>query len=135
MSHLGPNIYVMYIYGVPDLIWDYNPRQFKVGLCNTNPAPSTPQGKYKITMTFPPDTGGATQSAATSLELKPGFNEISVGPWIPGLQNHRAACATRERAETQVLYNDSPDPIFRALPWIDGTDRTYLIIKCGGDYA
>ncbi|MBI5304189.1 MAG: hypothetical protein HY868_18800 [Chloroflexi bacterium] len=134
-KQLAPGIYVMYLYGTPELIWDYDPRQFRVGLCNTIPAPSTPQGKYKIAMTFPPGNSGATQSAPTPVELKSGFNEISVGPWVPGLQNHRAACATREYADTQVLYNDSPDPIFRALTWIDGKDRTTLTIKCGGDYS
>ena len=131
----GAGIFVMYIHGDPELIWDTNPRQFRVGLCNTIPATSTPQGKYKIAMTFPPGNSGATQSAPTVAELKPGFNEISVGPWIPGLMNHLAACATRENAETQVLYNDSPEPFFHVLPWLDGTDRTFLRIKCGGNFA
>ena len=135
IGKVAAGIYVMYLYGTPELIWDYTPRQFRVGLCNTNPATSTPQGKYKIAMTFPPGNAGATQSAPTPVELKPGFNEISVGHWVPGLQNHRAACASRANAETQVLYNDTPDPIFRALTWFNGTDRVTLPIKCGGDYS
>jgi len=135
MTKLPAGIYVMYLYGTPELIWDYTPRHFKVGVCNTIPPSSTPAGKYKIAMTFPPGNSGATQSAPTHIEIKSGFNEITVGPWVPGLQNHRAACVTREFADTQVLYNDSPDPVFRALPWIDGKNRTTLQIKCGGDYA
>ncbi len=131
----GAGVFVMYVRGEPELIWDTNPRQFRVGLCNTIPATSPPQGKYKIAMTFPPGNSGATQSAPSVAELKPGFNEISVGPWIPGLMNHLAACATRENAETQVLYNDSPEPFFHVLTWLDGADRTIMRIKCGGNFA
>jgi hypothetical protein len=103
-------------------------------LCNANPPPAVPQGKYKITMTFPPNNAGATESKPTVAELKPGFNEITVGPWIPGLENHLATCAVRANAETQVMYNDTPDPFYHALGWYNGTDRVTLPIKCGGNY-
>ncbi len=129
-----PGIYVLYLQPVPDLVWDRNPHQFRVGLCNTNPLPSVPQGRYKIALSFPPGNSGATQSAPTLAELKPGANEISVGPWVPGLENHRAVCATRANAQTQVLYNDTPDPFFRALAWHDGSAHVTLPIQCGGDF-
>jgi len=128
------DIYVMYLLPATDLVWDTEPRYFRVGLCNTNAPASTPQGKYKIAMTFPPGNSGATQSAPSPAELKQGFNEIRVGPWIPGLQNHLAICAVRTNADTQVMYNDTPDPFFRALKWIDGSERTTLRIQCGGNF-
>ena len=127
-------IYVMYLQPVTTLIWDYDPRQFRVGLCNANPPSAVPQGKYKIAMNFPPRTSHATESKPSVAELKPGFNEITVGPWVPGLENHLAQCAVKADAETQVLYNDTPDPIYRALAWSDGKDRVTLHIKCGGNY-
>ena len=46
-------IYVVYVHPAPDLAWDENPRQFLVGLCNTNPPTSVPQGKYKVVLNFP----------------------------------------------------------------------------------
>ncbi|MBI5651139.1 MAG: hypothetical protein HZC40_11950 [Chloroflexi bacterium] len=131
----APGIYVMYIIPDPELIWDTTPRYFRVGVCDTIPAPAAPAGRYKIAMTFPPGNSGATQSAPTQAEIKPGFNEVKVGPWVPGLQNHRAACASRANAETQVWYNDEPGPYFKTLKWYNGADHTTLAIKCGGDYA
>ncbi len=128
-------IYVVYIHPVPDLVWDTIPRQFQVGLCDTIPPPNVPQGKYKIVLNFPAGRGSLTESSVAPAELKPGLNEISVGPWIPGLENHLAICAQRAVAEIQVMYNDSPEPFFHALLWPDGSDRVALPIKCGGNFA
>ena len=128
-------IIVVYIHPEPDLVWDYNPRQFVVGLCDTIPLPSTPQGKYKVVLNFPDSQHGSTESAPVPAELKPGLNEVSIGPWIPGLENHLAACAMRAVAQTQVMYNDTPDRFFHALLWADGRDRVVLPIKCGGNYS
>jgi len=134
LGKVPAGIYVLYLQPVTELIWDYNPRQFRVGLCNTNPPSAVPQGKYKIAMTFPPRNSGATESKPSVAELKPGFNEITVGPWIPGLENHMAVCAVKADAETQVMYNDTPDPIYHALSWYNGSDRVVMRIKCGGNY-
>lgn len=131
-KQVGAGIYVMYIHPEPELIWDTEPRYFKVGLCNTNQPPAVPQGNYKIAMTFPTGSGGGTQSSPSPAELKPGFNEVSVGPWVPGLRNHRADCASRADAYTQVTYNDSGT--FRPLMWMDGSDHIVLTIKCGGNF-
>ncbi len=128
------NIYVVYIRPVPELVWDTTPRQFRVGLCNTIPPSSTPQGKYKIVLNFPVSNHGSTESAPVRAELKPGLNEVSVGPWVPGLENHIARCATRAVADTQVMYNDTPDPFYHALLWESGRDRFPLPIQCGGNY-
>lgn len=123
------------IRGIPDLTWDNVPHLFQIEICNTNLLPSVPQGKYKVVLNFPGSDHGASQSSATQIELKPGYNEISVGPWVPGWENHLAACATRASGETQVMYSDTPDRIFRALKWSDGSDHIWLPIKCGGDYS
>ncbi len=131
----GPQIFVMSLRGDPELIWDNVPRQFIVGLCNTNRPPSVPQGKYKIVLNFPDSGHGLTQSAPTQIELKPGYNEVSVGPWIPGLENHIAHCAMRAEAQTQVMYNDTPEPYYHALLWPDGSDHVIMPIKCGGNFA
>lgn len=124
----------MSLRGEPQLIWDNEPRQFIVGLCNTNRPPSTPQGKYKIVLNFPNSGRGLTQSAPTQIELKSGYNEVSVGPWIPGLENHIASCNNRAEAETQVMYNDTPEPFYHALLWVDGSDHVIMPIKCGGNF-
>ncbi len=128
-------IVVVYIHPEPELVWDYAPRQFLVGLCDTDPPPSTPQGKYKIVLNFPNTQHGSTESAPVPATLKPGLNEVSVGPWVPGLENHEAACAVRAVAQTQVMYNDTPDRFYHALLWPDGSDRVVLPIKCGGNYS
>ena len=128
-------IFVVYIHPVPELVWDTIPRQFQVGLCDTIPLPSTPQGKYKIVLSFPNSQHGSTESAPVPAQLKPGLNEVSVGPWIPGLENHMAACAMRAVAQTQVMYNDTPDRFYHALLWADGSDHVALPIKCGGNYS
>ena len=128
-------IYIVYIRPEPDLAWDKGQHLFQVGLCNTIPSSSTPQGKYKITLTFPKANNLFTQSATTQGELKPGLNQVGVGPWIPGLENHLAVCAEKSRAETRVLYNDSPDPNnFHTLLWHDGSDHIILSVECGGNY-
>lgn len=134
MTTRGPQILVLSLRGEPELIWDNTPRQFIVGLCNTNRPPSVPQGKYKIVLNFPDSGHGLTQSAPTPIELKPGYNQVSVGPWIPGLENHLAHCAMRAQAETQVMYNDTPEPFYHALLWPDGSDHLTLPIQCGGRF-
>ena len=131
----GIGIVVVYIHPEPELVWDYNPRQFLVGLCDTDPPPSTPQGKYKIVLNFPNTQHGSTESVPVPATLKPGLNEVSVGPWIPGLENHKAACAVRAVAQTQVMYNDTPDRFYHPLLWPDGSDQVALSIKCGGNYS
>jgi hypothetical protein len=128
-------IFVVYIHPVPDLVWDTVPRQFLVGLCDTIPPPSVPQGKYKIVLSFPAGRGSLSESSVSRAELKPGLNEISVGPWIPGFENHLAICAQRAVAEIQVMYNDTPEPFFHVLLWSDGSDRVALPIQCGGNFA
>ena len=135
LARQAPDIYVLAIHGVPDLAWDKAEHQFVIQVCNTNLPPSVPQGKYKVVLNFPGSDHGASQSAATQIELKPGFNEISVGPWVPGLENHLAACASRPSGETQVMYSDTPDRLYRTLKWFDGSDSIWLPIKCGGDYS
>jgi len=127
-------IFVVYIHPVPDLVWDYTPRQFLVGLCDTIPPPSVPQGKYKVVLNFPALNHSSTESSVSRAELKSGLNEVSIGPWVPGLENHLARCAVRATAETQVMYNDTPEPFFHALLWPDGRDRVPLPIQCGGNY-
>jgi hypothetical protein len=131
-----PNeIYILYIRPEPDLAWDKGERFFHVGLCDTIPPSSTPQGKYKITLTFPTANNLFTQSAPTQGELKSGFNEVSVGPWVPGLENHLAVCAVKTKADIRVLYNDSPDPtLFHTLLWTDGSDKTIINVQCGGNF-
>ena len=134
MAKPNKAIYVIYIHPVPELVWDSEPRRFQVGLCNTLPAPNVPQGKYKVQLSFPAGERGETHSATTPAELAPGLNEVSIGPWIPGLENHVTRCAIRARPEVQVQYNDTPDPFFHVLLWPDGSDHLVMSIKCGGDF-
>lgn len=129
------DIYIIYIHPVPELVWDTTPRQFLVGLCNTLPPPSVPQGRYKIVMSFPDGDRGSTSSSETPAELGRGFNEVSVGPWIPGLENHRARCNMRAVADTQVMYNGTVDGLFHPLAWDDGRTSVGLAIKCGGNFS
>jgi len=134
LGKVPAGIYVMYLQPVTELKWDFDPRQFRVGLCNANSPSAVPQGKYKIAMSFSASGSHSTESKPSTAELKPGFNEIAVGPWVPGLENHLAQCAVKSNAETRVMYNDTPDPLYRALMWHDGKDRVTMQIKCGGNY-
>ncbi len=128
-------IYVLYLHPDPELVWDTLPHRFLVGLCNTIPAPNTPQGRYKIRLSFPGGSRSIAESAETPIELHSGLNEVSVGPWIPGYENHVTICATRAYAETQVWYNDGPDRTFHLLTWLDGSDSVTLPILCGGTFS
>ena len=134
LGKVPAEIYVFYLYPEGELIWDNEPHYFRVGLCNTNAPPAAPQGKYKITFSFPPTSSGATESKPSPAELKLGFNEIRVGPWVPGLENHLSRCAARANAVTRLTYNDTPDPFYRVLTWYDGRDHIILPIKCGGNF-
>ncbi len=129
------DIFVLYINAVPELVWDNEPHYLKVGICNTLPPPSTPQGKYKLLFNFPDGQRGDMTTPVVSASLNAGLNEVSVGPWVPGLENHIARCNMRAVAQTQVMYNDVPDPIFHALKWPDGSDTVGLPIKCGGNFS
>lgn len=135
MARGQSQLYVVYIHPTPDLAWDKGPRQFLVGICDTIPLPAVPQGKYKMVLSFPLSTRGLAESTAVPAELKPGLNEVSVGPWIPGTENHLAICATMSPALIQVMYSDTGDRFFRALLWPDGSDRVSITIQCGGNYA
>lgn len=134
LGKVPAEIYVLYLQPVTELKWDYEPRQFRVGLCNANAPSAAPQGKYKIAMSFSASGSHSTESKPSVAELKYGFNEITVGPWVPGLENHLAQCAVKTNAETRVMYNDTPDPFYRALKWHDGKEFIILTIKCGGNY-
>lgn len=128
-------IYVMYVHPNIELIWDTEPRYFLAGLCNTIPvANGVPQGRYMMRFNFPFSNQGSKESKPTPAELRPGFNEVNVGPWVPGYENHITRCATRAIAETQVTYNDTPDTFYHVLPFVDGSDHISLPIKCGGNY-
>lgn len=127
-------IYVVDIVAEPALVWDGRPHRFRVSVCNSIPS-STPQGRYRIFLYFPASTQGHQESVPTPADLKAGMNTVVVGPWVAGLENHRAICATKATAEVEVGYNDLPDPIYRPLLWPDGKTRAYLPVQCGGDYA
>ncbi len=84
---------------------------------------------------FPQSGKGHYDSVPVPAELGPGLNTVTVGPWVAGLENHLAICATKETAEIEVGYNDMPDPIYKPLPWPDGKTRTWLPVACGGTYS
>jgi hypothetical protein len=130
------DLFVVSVEAIPPLVWDSSPHQFRVGLCNTNGPSSAPAGTYRIYISYPGAERGLAQSDKTPATLKPGFNQILVGPWVPGLENHKASCASRPIGQIEVRYNDVPDPaIYRALPWPDGSTSINLKIACGGDYS
>ena len=128
-------IFLVDLQPVPDLAWDQNPRQFRVGVCNTHPPSNVPQGRYKIFVFYPGGDRGPGQTGLMHFQLKPGLNEIMIGPWVPGLENHLATCAMRPIGSIEVHYNDSPDSNFKALAWPDGRIKVEFPIRCGGDYA
>jgi hypothetical protein len=124
---------ILYLEPTPELVWDYNPRMFRVGICNSMPLPAVPQGRYRIFVYFPGSKHGRAQSGDVPATLSPGLNEVSIGPWVPGLENHRAACNDRPVGEIEIEYDGSG--AFRTLLWADGKSRIGIPIKCGGDYA
>lgn len=124
----------MFVHPVPDLVWDTVPHQFQTGLCDTFPPPNTPQGRYKVVLSFPGSNRGIASSSITSAELHAGLNVVNIGPWIPGFDPHMASCATRAYGETQIMYSDNPENVYRALDWPDGRDKIDLAILCGGNY-
>jgi hypothetical protein len=129
-------IFIVDVVPDPSLVWDGRPHLFRVGVCNALSPSTVAQGRYKILLYFPASGKGHEESVPTPADLKPGMNIITVGPWVPGLENHRARCATKDTAEVEITYNDIPDPtIFRALSWPDGKTRTYLPVQCGGNFA
>ncbi len=129
-------IFIVDVVPDPSLVWDGRPHLFRVGVCNALSPSTVAQGRYKILLYFPASGKGHEESVPSPADLKPGMNIVTVGPWVPGLENHRARCATKDTAEVEVTYNDIPDPtVFRALSWPDGKTRTYLPVQCGGNFA
>jgi len=137
MSKPPKVIYVLYLHPQPDLVWDTVEHQFLAGLCNTIPrAMGVPQGKYKIVLTFPLSNTAnlSSESKPKPAELAPGLNEVSIGPWVPGYENHLTRCAPKSLAYAQVTYNDTPDPIYHTLLYPDGSNHVEVQIQCGGNY-
>ncbi len=124
---------ILYVNASPDLVWDTNPHYFVVGICDSIPAPATPMGRYRAAIYFPGSAHGRAESMPVPATINPGFNEVRVGPWVPGLENHRAACNDRPLGDVEIEYDGSG--VYRALPWVDGKTRVLIPIACGGDYA
>ncbi len=126
----------MYVEPIPGLAWDPTPRQFRVGLCNSLPVMTMPNGELTVFVHFPGSDHGLGQTPKIRAQLEPGFHEFVFGTWTPGLENHVTVCVQRAIAEIEIVYSDNPPySDFRPLLWPDGKSRLIMPIKCGGDYA
>lgn len=127
---------MLYVEPAPRLTWDQTPRQFRVGVCNTLSVPTVPQGQFVLFVYIAWTRQIRGQTSELPAQLAPGFHELVLGPWTPGLENHVTACAQRPAVEIEIGYNDSfpQSSSFRPVPWADGITKIVFPIACGGDY-
>ncbi len=125
-------LYILYMEATPDLVWDSNPHYFSVGICNSILPPAVPQGRYRAAIYFPKSAHGRAESVPVPATLNPGLNQVKVGPWIPGLENHNAQCNDRPTGDVVIEYDGSG--MYQPLAWLDGKTKFNLPIKCGGNY-
>ncbi len=129
-TRTGPaGLYILQVQPTPPLVWDTTPHMFQVTLCNANPPSSTPSGQFKVFISFPGSERGHAESDAVTAQLTSGYNEVSIGPWVPGLENHISACATRPMTQIEVHWNGA------SLLWLDGKSSVNIPIGCGGNFS
>jgi hypothetical protein len=124
-----PGLFILQVEAVPGLAWDTSPHNFRVSVCNTNPSPNPMSGQFRVFISFPGSDRGHSESTPVQAQLNAGFNDVTVGPWVPGLENHITACAMRPTAQIEVRYEGSP------LVWFDGKSSINLPIQCGGSFS
>ncbi len=124
-----PGLYIVSLAPSPALVWDTNPHVFRLGICNTSPPASAPGGDLRIFISFPGSDRGHADSDSVQVQLNSAYNEVTSGPWVPGLENHLSACATRPTAQVEVHWNAVP------LLWLDGKSSVNLPIGCGGNFS
>ncbi len=112
------------------------PRQFTVGLCNSLSVPLVPESHFVVSIHLPFRKDGGGQTSATIAQLSPGFHEITVGSWTPGLESHLTICIQKAIVELVVGYSDQDrSSNFRPLEFLDGKDRLLVPVQCGGSYS
>ncbi len=129
-------LYVLYVHPSENLRWDQAPRSFSVGLCNSLPVPLVPESHFVVSILIPWHRDGAGQTSSTTAQLSPGFHELVLGSWTPGLENHVTICVQKAVVEVVVGYSDeTKSSNFRPLPYPDGKDKALFPVQCGGNYA
>ncbi len=120
---------------IPKLAWDKDPHEFRVSLCNAISSSSAVTGRFRIFIYFPGSDRGRAESGTVQAQLPPGLNDVSIGPWIPGLQNHLSACAMQPTVRIEVLWDGTFDGTFQPITWYDGKGTLDMPIACGGDFS
>jgi hypothetical protein len=127
---------VIYVHPSQVLAWDMAPRKFVVGLCNSLSVPLVPESHFVVSIHLPFRKDGGGQTSATVAQLSPGFHEITLGSWTPGLESHLTICVQKPAVELVVEYSDqSRSSSFRPLEYLDGQDRLLVPVECGGSYS
>jgi hypothetical protein len=98
--------------------------------------PLVPESHFVVSILIPSRRDGAGQTSVTTAQLSPGFRELVLGPWTPGLENHMTICVQKAVVEVVIGYSDEyRSSSFRPLQYPDGKDRVLLPVECGGSYA
>ncbi len=135
-AHEQRGLFVLYVEPSSPLAWDWAPRQFRVGLCNSLSVPLVAESHFVVMLRIPFRKDGAAQTGQLIAQLSPGFHQVVVGSWTPGLENHVTICVQKAVMEVIVGYSDEDRPSnYRPLPYPDGKNSVLLPVQCGGDYA
>ncbi len=130
-----PGLYIVSIEPFPALAWDWDPRQFRVQVCNTLSRSTSPDGRFIVFVYFPGEKSPRGQTSQVPFQLPPGLSEISLGSWVPGMENHISACNAQPPVEFAVAYTLPPDrSILHPVPYADGHDRRIFTLQCGGHF-
>ncbi len=122
-------LWVLALQPTPALLWDRNPHNFQVTICNTYPLPATRTGQIRAFINFPGTNIGHSESEPVQVQLNGGLNDVTVGPWVPGLENHITACATKPTAAVEIHFEGG------TLVWPTGRTAVDFPIGCGGGFS
>ncbi len=129
-------LFVVYAEPAKELVWDNNPVQFRVGVCNSLPVPLVPASHFVAMVDVPYSKSGGGRTNEIANQLPPGFHEFLFSTWKPGLENHITVCVQKQVIELTIGYSDQEkSKNFHLLQWVDGTNRRIFPIKCGGTFA
>lgn len=137
LTDTGPaGLFLFYISASPELKWDLEPRAFRVGVCNSHTVPTVPESDFILSIRLVDKRAPLGQTPHLPKQLEPGFSELTLSPWTPGLENHVTICVQRAIVALELGYSDQPGSRnYRPVQWLDGSTSRLFPVKCGGDYS
>ncbi len=126
---MEPGLHVLSLVPTQPLMWVKAERAFRVGLCNANGGPMPKDGGLVAFITTVGQNHPMGQTYTRRGAIPPGYTEVVLEHWIPGLENHLTICVQKPAVIVEVKWSDDAKNDFRVL------DVQQFPVQCGGDYA